>query len=131
MEPDVLRAVIQRLSAELDVWVADVFPAADELEDNLPCVRVDEVPGTSRLIPWQVTGEAEIQELGIDIDVLGRSRHQTRGIRERIHKLMMTMPQDLAEVTSVRAAATFHTRPDFNHLIRRVGAEYLVSARTG
>lgn len=47
--------------------------------------------------------------------------------------ILMTDEQrdDMAEVTSVRAAATFHTRPDFNHLIRRVGAEYLVSARTG
>lgn len=130
MEPDVLRIIIDRLSEVTDVWVADVLPPAGELDQHMPCVRVDELPGNTKLIPWQITGDMELQEIGIDIDVFGASRYETRQVREAIHRAMMTIPNDIAAVTRVQAAATFHTRPDFNQMIRRVGAEYLVTART-
>lgn len=129
MSTDVLRLVIEHLSDNLEVWVADTLPAAGELETELPCVRVDELPGVSRKIPWQLTGELELQELGIDIDVLGSSRYETRMIRERIHTVMMALPNIAPGITRVQASATFHTRPDFNQNIRRVGAEYLITVR--
>ena len=53
---DVLRVVIRELAARLDVWVADVLPMPDELDENLPMVVVDEVPGASKLLPWQSDG---------------------------------------------------------------------------
>lgn len=130
MAPDVLKIIIDQLSESTGVWVADVLPPTGDLAGELPCVRVDELPGTSKLIPWQITGDVELQELGIDIDVLGASRYETRELRERIHQVMMRLPATITAVTRVQAAATFHTRPDLNPGIRRVGAEYLVTART-
>ncbi|WP_018119416.1 hypothetical protein [Corynebacterium mastitidis] len=131
MQPDVLKEIIHCLSDVTGVWVADTLPPGDSLSEELPCVRVDELPGTSKLIPWQITGEMELQELGIDVDVFGASRYETRAVREAIHKTMMLLPRTVAGITRVQPGATFHTRPDFNQNIRRVGAEYLVTARTG
>lgn len=128
-ELDALRVVIQELSARLDVWVADVLPTPDELDENLPLVVVDEVPGQSKLVPWQSDGP-ELRTLGVDIDVLGRSRSQTRPVRERIDQIMKALPNLNVGITQVTPASTFHTRPDFNQMIRRVGGEYLVVART-
>ena len=126
---DVLRVVIRELAARLDVWVADVLPMPDELDENLPMVVVDEVPGASKLLPWQSDGP-ELRTLGVDIDVLGRSRAQTRPIREHVDQIMKALPNLDVGITQVKPASTFHTRPDFNQTVRRVGGEYLVIART-
>lgn len=128
-DPDVLRIVIHELAERIDVWVADVLPLPADLEDNLPMVVVDEVPGASQMLPWQATGP-ELRALGVDIDVLGQSRAQTRPVRERIDQIMRALPNLGVGITQVKPASTFHTRPDFNQTVRRVGAEYLVMART-
>lgn len=128
MEPDVLALVIEGLAERLDCWVADTLPPADDLSSNLPCVVVDELPGEART-PWG-GGPAGLIVQAIDIDVFDESRYKTRKIRELITPALREIGLDSSNsITDIRYTSTFHTRPDFNRTIRRVGAELEITAR--
>lgn len=124
MSTDVLKIVIDSLESALGCWVSDTFPTPEELRDNLPCVTVDELPGAVATVPWGGLGQ-RLEGIVLDIDVYAPSRAQTRQIREQIHDILANLPyQAWSPIVEVSPLALFHTRPDFNRNIRRVGAEY-------
>ena len=130
MRHDTLEMVIEALASTMDVWVADVLPPADQLDPSRCFVVVDEMPGTEH-VPWGGFGPG-LSVVALDVDVYGPSRAQTRPVRARVHQMLMGLPaQSWSGVTRVIVDSSFHTRPDLNPNIRRVGAEYSLMVHSG
>lgn len=127
---DVLKHVIERLSADLPgVWVADHLPPVAQMDDHLPAVVVDLLPGTERLA-WGGLGGPQFDGVNLDIDVFARSRSAAAPVADQVRALLHSLPADEdSPVLSVDAPG-FSTRPDYNPHVRRVGGDVTVMARS-
>lgn len=117
---DTLRMVIEMLSSTLpDATVADRMPPPGELDQQLPYVMVDLLPG-EEVVAWG--GHGPVRDFVVlDIDVFAASRALAHPTGVLIRQLMHNLPNYAgANVTYVDCPG-FSTRPDYNPHIRRLG----------
>lgn len=121
---DILKLAIKQVQDVVgeSVWVADHFPKALELENNLPAVCIDLLPG-DEVTPWGgEPGEVLGEVLALDVEVAGQSRAQATPIAHQVRMALHQLPH--IEGSGVRwvNAPRFSTREDINPFIKVLGA---------
>lgn len=123
-------AILDTLAAAINgCWVSDELPQNDRLERNLPAIVVrDDAPGWTDGKPWGGTAEPVFNVHAVDIEIYGRDLATIRTLGTAVSQIVHAMIlDDTNPVVSVRSAQVFHTRPDWNPRVRRVGAEFAVT----
>ena len=129
---DVLQHIWRELRADLGNaigGIGDSLPPARDLDPNRVYVVVDELPGTTT-VPWG--GHAPlIADHVLDVDVHGPSRIATKPVRDKVTATLSDLPnRNHVPITRTRCPSSWHPRPDMNPKLKRVGAEFRVTART-
>lgn len=129
LDVDVLKSAIVLVKEALgDVWVADHLPHADQLEDSLPAVVLDVLPGEEQQGWGGQSGEQFLDLIPLDVEVLARSRAEATPVAARVRQLLHQLP--FIEGTGVKTVdcPRFSTREDINPQIRVLGAVAEVTA---
>lgn len=124
--PDALEKVIGALNAALPLaWVGDELPAQTALEQRLPIVLVQDVPGGSRAIPWQAGGGPLIDVFAADFYILAKTREQSREYARRVRGIIFSLVwRDDIEIKRVIENSAFARATDFNPRVKREHGEY-------
>ena len=120
---DVLAKVIEVLhDAMPGVTIGDVLPEEHELDQALPCVVLDVLPGEEKSAAWG--GEVfpvRLDVVPIDVEVFAKSRAQAAPVARQLRMFMHQLPHIAGtEVTSV-VAPEFGTREDLNPRVKVLG----------
>lgn len=120
-EVDVLRYVLTMVATALpeNTWVADSLPTPDELQQHLPCVIVDLLPG-GEMKAWGGSGFPLTDRFELDIDVIAASRAKAVPIGVAVRRMLHALPNTSGVVVDVTAPA-MSTRPDYNPHVKRIG----------
>lgn len=120
---DILKFAVTAVGQVLEGhWVADHLPPADLLDEQLPAVVIDLLPG-SEVVPWGGdTGEQVSDLIAFDVEVVGESRAQCTPVADRVRAALHQLPHiDGSGVKSVDCPR-FSTREDINPQLRVLGA---------
>lgn len=122
--PDALGAIVTGLKAQLgDLWVADRLP--DPIEDDLPAVWINPLPGGSSNVPWNSSAPLT-DSPSFDIDILSPASAGPKALNDlaaRVRRAVFNIPS-LSPVAKVIEDVPFTKRPDWNPRVLRVGGEY-------
>lgn len=124
-EADVLKQTIDVLAEALPgIWVADHLPPTEDLDDNLPCVVVDLLPGAARSTAWGSDDfPVRLDDVVLDCEVFAQSRGQAFPLAERVRLVLYQLPHIAStDVTSVDCGI-FTSREDLNPRVKVLGAE--------
>lgn len=126
-----VNAILDALADHIDgVWISDALPPNERLEPNLPAIIVrDDAPGWTEAKPWGGTSEPVLNAHAVDVEIYGRDLDTIRTLGAAVSQIIHAMILTDSPVVAVRDAQVFHTRPDWNPQIRRVGAEFAVITR--
>lgn len=130
--PDMVLFVVEFLSENMpDVWVADALPPDEQLDEYLPCVVVDVLPGREVRDSWGGAGfPVMLDGVSLDLEVFARSRAQATPVAERVRLLMHQLPFiDGSQVTTVECP-TFGSREDLNPRVKALGVVAELVTRT-
>lgn len=120
---DVLMKVIQVVADQMPgVVVGDALPPLDELEQQLPCVVIDILPGEEKAVAWGGDGfPVRLDGIALDIEVLARSRVQAMPVANRLRQVLHQLPHIAGtDVVSVECPH-FGAREDVNLNVRAMG----------
>lgn len=129
--PDTLATVIGALNAALPLaYVGDELPATATLENRLPVVLVQDIPGGAEHIPWQAATGPLTDVFAFDIYILGRSRAEVRDLAARVRGIIWSLHYNTTVgVRKIIEESGFSRIPDFNPRIKREHAEYTFHIR--
>ncbi|MGN0097225.1 MAG: hypothetical protein ACI38U_14325 [Corynebacterium sp.] len=124
-DTDILLQTINVLSEALPgTWVADQLPPAKDMDDNLPCVIVDILPGATKSTAWGGDGfPVRLDEVGLDIEVFAQSRGQATPLAEKVRALLYQLPHIAGTDVTAVDCPVFATREDLNPRVKVLGAE--------
>ncbi|AXH49655.1 tail terminator [Gordonia phage Frokostdame] len=124
--PDALEKVIGALNTALPLaYVGDELPPQTALENRLPIVLVQDVPGGSQAVPWQAGGGPLIDVFAADFYILGRNREQSREYAARTRGILFSLVyRDDIEIKKVIEVSAFSRATDFNPRVKREHGEY-------
>lgn len=126
--PDPLAIMVTELTAQLDgIWVADRLP--DPLEDDLPAVWINPLPGGSLHVPWNDSAPLA-DNPSFDIDILARASDGPKALNDlaaRVRQALFAIPTLSVPVVSVTEDVALSKRPDWNPRTLRVGGEYALT----
>lgn len=124
--PDALEKVIGALNTALPLaYVGDELPAQTALENRLPIVLVQDVPGGSKHLPWQAATGPLTDVFAADFYILAKSRAQSRDLAARVRGILFSLVwrNDIA-IHRVIEESAFSRAPDWNPRVKREHGEY-------
>lgn len=129
-EATAINAVLDKLAAHIDgAWISDTLPAHDTLEQNLPAILVEDMPGWTEGTP--LGGAPLVHEVAIDVTVYALDLATARDLGSVVERIVFAMVLDPATTVShVSQPVTMHKRPDWNTRVKRVGAEFSLRVST-
>lgn len=129
--PDTLATVIGALNAALPLaYVGDELPAAAALENRLPIVLIQDVPGGAEDIPWQAATGPLTDVFSFDIYILDLNRAKTRELARRVRGIIYSLLWNTdVGVRRIVEESGFSRVPDWNPRVKREHAEYTFHIR--
>ncbi|QMU19003.1 hypothetical protein [Gordonia rubripertincta] len=124
--PDPLEKIIGALNTGLPLaYVGDTLPAQTALDQRLPVVLVQDIPGGSKHLPWQVGGGPLTDVFAADFYILGKTREQSREYARRVRGILFSLVyRDDIEIRRVIENSAFARATDWNTKIKREHGEY-------
>ena len=124
IEADAINAVLDKLADHIEnVWIGDELPPHDSLEQNLPAIIVEDMPGWTDTMP--LGGSPLVHEVAIDVTVCAREVTTARTLGAAVERILFAMVLDRSNAVShVSQPVTMHKRPEWNARVKRVGAEF-------
>lgn len=124
--PDSLKTIIDAVNAALPLaYVTDELPKSTALEQKLPIVLIQDIPGSSRDVPWQAATGPLTDVFSADFYVLANSRRASRELAARLRGIIWSLLwNDTVGVRHIVEQSGFSRIPDWNERVKREHAEY-------
>ena len=124
--PDALEMVIGALNTALPLaYVGDELPAQTALENRLPVVLVQDVPGGHRALPWQAATGPLIDVFSADFYILAKSRAESRDLAARVRGILFSLVwRTDIDIKRVIEESAFSRATDWNPRVKREHGEY-------
>ena len=124
VEEDAINTVLDKLADHISgAWIGEGMPPYDELEQNLPAIVIEDMPGFTDTVP--LGGSPLVHEIAIDVAIYAHDLAMARSLASAVERIVFALVLDAASnVSHVSQPVTMHKRPDWNARVKRVGGEF-------